>query len=96
MKNSTFTEDALSCYGHYGYGSGWKQVRYCEGCCSKRIKCYGVMAKLFTGVMLVEAEGWNRLCGLSDREEGGSRFRLTQVVTLGAGKKKGEENLYKV
>jgi len=70
--------ELLSCFGHYGYASGWSESHYCRDSCSVHTACWSARKEV-TGktsgqvceTVVVEQE---RRFGAGDRMEGQSRY----------------------
>jgi hypothetical protein len=88
--------DLLNCLGHYGYGSGWKRVPYCQDICPKGYTCLQITCGGEPLIPATEVEQ-NRLDGQRDRIEGVPTLKYNRTVdtrtTLPTQKPDGHYNL---
>jgi hypothetical protein len=76
-------EETLNCFGHYGYGSGWKGFEYCVGgLCSKAQSCLANSGITTPKRLISGAVVQNRMDGACDRQEGCSRYAGVSPVSL--------------
>jgi len=65
--------ELLNCFGHYGYGTGWKEgIAWCDNCCPSRSDC---LEKVKRHGLIDAVEVNKNICdGRCDRTEGQSRY----------------------